>query len=174
MRAEGLINLHLGCDFNLSLSGLKDALNSPTKYTIGGGKYLMVELPELLGLSAIRHQLQALLNARIAPIITHPERNLLLQSTLTEVKAWVQDGCLIQVTGQSLLGDFGKTAQLTAAYLMNHRLVHFVAKSGPLCVYSRGRLRYGISMRNLGGSVRLWKKHSCGRADAQRTAVRIR
>jgi CheY-like chemotaxis protein len=93
----------------------------------------MVELPELLGLSAIRHQLRALLNARIARIITHPERKLLLQSMMTEVKTWVQDGCLIQVTGQFLLGDFGKTAQSTAAYLMNHRLVHFVASDAHDC-----------------------------------------
>ena len=61
------------------------------------------------------------------PIITHPERNALLQLRLEEITQWVEDGALIQVTGQSLTGDFGRKAAEFARTLLERRLVHFIA-----------------------------------------------
>ncbi len=133
-RSAGILNLHLGCDFHLHMENLQDALANPTKYTINHGPYLMVELPDFLGLSVIRQQLNALLRARIRPIITHPERNFLLQSSLGHLKQWVADGCLLQITAQSFLGRFGASSQRTAESLMNSRLVHVIASDAHDCV----------------------------------------
>jgi len=132
-RAAGIINLHLGCDFHLNMQNLEDALAHPTKYTINGGGYLLVELPEFLGFSAIRQQLDALLYARIRPIITHPERNLQLQSALDDLRSCVGAGCLIQITAQSLLGRFGPAARHSAERLLKARLVHFLASDAHNC-----------------------------------------
>ena len=126
-KARGVIRLHLGCDFHLHYDNLRDALDHPTKYTINGHQYLMVELPDLIALSAARQALQQLIHSRIVPIITHPERNLSLQTKLGELRAWVADGCLLQVTAQSITGDFGSEAERAALWLMNAKLVHFVA-----------------------------------------------
>jgi protein-tyrosine phosphatase len=68
-----------------------------------------------------------LLGAGIIPIITHPERNYLLQQRMKELEAWVGKGILVQVTGQSFLGRFGGQAQKFAETLMRRRLVHFIA-----------------------------------------------
>jgi len=132
-QSAGIINVHYGCDFHLNLQNLQDALLNPSRYTINHGPYLLVELPDFLGLSAARQQLQALLDARIYPIITHPERNLSLQSARERLKEWVGDGCLVQVTAQSFLGRFGSTSSRIAESLMNAGLVHFIASDAHDC-----------------------------------------
>lgn len=132
-RSAGVVNLHLGCDFHLNMQNLEEALAHPAQYTINGGRYLLVELPEFLGFSAIRRQLQTLIHARFRPVITHPERNLQLQSAIDQLKSCVADGCLIQVTAQSLLGRFGAAARTSAERLIKARLVHFLASDAHNC-----------------------------------------
>lgn len=126
-KAAGIINLHLGCDFHLSVENVQDALENPGKYTINGRGYLMVELPELTSLMGMRNVLNRLLGTRIVPVITHPERNPSIQGNIKELEGWVRDGCLMQVTGQSITGRFGNRAQRFAESLLQADLVHFVA-----------------------------------------------
>jgi protein-tyrosine phosphatase len=133
--SAGLINLYRGCDCHLSLRNLEDALAYPTKYTINRSRYLLVELPDFLGPSVVWEQLQALINARICPIITHPERNVSMQLDVKRLKQWVQGGCFVQVTAQSFLGRFGSVARKAVESLMNADLVHFVASDAHDCVH---------------------------------------
>jgi protein-tyrosine phosphatase len=130
----GLINLYRGCDCHLTLQNLEDALAHPTKYTINRSRYLLVELPDFLGPSVVWEQLKALINARICPIITHPERNVSLQLDMNRLKQWVKGGCFIQVTGQAFLGRFGPVARRAVESLMNADMVHFVASDAHDCV----------------------------------------
>jgi len=132
-RSIGIINLHLGCDFHLNYDNLRDALNDPPKYSVNHGRYLMVELPDLISVSSIRQTLSHLTRAGILPVITHPERNLSLQPNLRALENWVRDGCFLQVTGQSFLGRFGREAQRAAEWLMHAGLVHFVASDAHDC-----------------------------------------
>ena len=134
-RSRGLINLHRGCDCHLNFQNLQDALLNPSKFSINQSRYLLVELPDLLSVTAVRDQLQALLNARTVPIITHPERNFTLQSNTDQIRKWVALGCLVQVTGQSFLGSFGSAVKDSADALMNGDLVHFVASDAHDCVH---------------------------------------
>ena len=132
-KASGIINLHLGCDFHLSVDNVQDALANPTKYTINGRGYLMVELPELTSLSAMRSVFNRLMETRIIPVITHPERNQSVQNNLKEVELWVRDGCLLQVTAQSLTGRFGSRSLKVAESLFQQDLVHFIASDAHDC-----------------------------------------
>lgn len=129
------ITLHRGCDFHLSFDNLMEALEYPTKYTINNSRYLLVELPELFSPPAVRAALLRLRDAAITPIITHPERNLSLQTPThsKELAGWVRDGCLLQLTAQSLLGDFGPAAGRASEALLTDRLVHFVASDAHDC-----------------------------------------
>jgi protein-tyrosine phosphatase len=133
-RTTQKITIHTGCDFHLNVDNLQDALNNPAKYTVNGRSYLMVELPDLTSISAMRNVLNRLLETRIAPVITHPERNRSIQGNLKDLELWVRDGCYMQVTAQSLLGDFGQTAQRFAESMMNSDLVHFVASDAHDCI----------------------------------------
>lgn len=157
-KSSKIIKLHLGCDFHVNYDNLHDALGDPAKYTINHGPYLMVELPDLLAVSAMRNTLQRLIRADILPVITHPERNFSLQAKLQELAAWVRDGCFVQVTGQSFLGRFGPVAQQAAEWLTKAGLVHFVASDAHDCIdrppdlseaYAHIRSRYGTERADL-------------------------
>jgi len=125
--ARSSIRIHRGCDFHLSFDNIQDALANPTKYTINHHHYLLVEFSDLAIFHTSTEILARLLAAGMVPVITHPERNPILQNRLDQLRFWVGMGCLLQVTGQSLLGDFGSRIQSFSEVLLKQNLVHFLA-----------------------------------------------
>ena len=119
--------IHYGCDFHLTLENIDDALRSPGKYSIDHRGYLLVEFSDFLIPKTTDQLFARIMKAVLRPIVTHPERNQLLQRSLPELEAWVAQGAHLQVTAQSLLGRFGKTAKQFAHQLMGRGLVHFLA-----------------------------------------------
>ncbi|MBM3815064.1 MAG: exopolysaccharide biosynthesis protein [Acidimicrobiia bacterium] len=119
--------IHYGCDFHLSYDNIQDAVAHPGRYSINHNGYLLVEFSDLTIFHTTTQIFEQLLAAGLAPVITHPERNLLLQQRLEQLKSWAEMGVAIQVTGQSFLGRFGNRAQEFSEALMKERLVHFVA-----------------------------------------------
>lgn len=126
-KLSGSPQVSLGCDFHLSYENLVDALKNPSRYTISGTNYLLVELSDFSVPPSVSQSLRSLLAAGIVPIITHPERNLVLRSNRHRVLEWVEDGCLVQVTANSLTGRWGRHAQETAEWLMLHAAAHVLA-----------------------------------------------
>ena len=128
LKAEGVeISIGLGCDFHLSYDNIQDAKDRPARYSVNGLGYLMVELPDYgipRGLTETFYELQL---AGLTPILTHPERNPTLQNDLPRLAEWMRGGVLVQVTGDSVTGRMGKTAQRIAHELLAHRWVHFLA-----------------------------------------------
>jgi protein-tyrosine phosphatase len=123
----GAVRLHLGCDFYLSYDNIRDAIANPSKYTINQKKYLLVEFSDLLVFRNTGEIFDRLQEAGMTPIVTHPERNALIRQRLDDLERWVEGGALIQITGQSLLGKFGRQAKDFCGTLLDRRLVHFVA-----------------------------------------------
>jgi protein-tyrosine phosphatase len=119
--------IYEGCDFHLTYDNVQDAVTNPAKYAINHKNYLLIEFSDLLIFNNTTEILESLQAAGLVPILTHPERNSLLQQRLDQLRAWVAQGCLIQVTALSLLGGFGKTAGKFSLALMEQGLVHFVA-----------------------------------------------
>jgi protein-tyrosine phosphatase len=125
--SNDVVRLHVGCDFHLSATNIEDALRNPTKYAINHRAYVLVEFSEFLIPPSSSEIFRRMQHAGMIPIITHPERNQLLQSEPGKVETWVENECLIQITAQSLLGRFGKRAKDAADHFMAIGLVHFVA-----------------------------------------------
>jgi protein-tyrosine phosphatase len=123
----GAVRLHTGCDFHLSYDNIQDALAHPSKYTIDGRNYLLVEFSELLIFRNTEEIFARLMDAGMIPVITHPERNGLLRQRLEQIAAWVERGARVQVTAQSLTGEFGRRAQEFSCDLLDHGLVHVLA-----------------------------------------------
>jgi len=121
------IRIHLGCDFHLSYENIQDALALPSKYTINGLNYLLVEFSDLLIPKTTGAVFTRMIESGIIPIITHPERNWLLTLRMAELENWVAEGALTQVTSQSLAGLFGSKARKFAEELMRRDMVHFIA-----------------------------------------------
>jgi len=125
--AGNTIQIHYGCDFQLTPENIEDAIRRPSKYSINHKGYLLVEFSDFLIPKTTPEIFGRLIRAGLTPIVTHPERNQILQSRLPEMAQWVAEGALVQVTAQSLLGLFGKTVKNAAHELMLNRLVHFLA-----------------------------------------------
>lgn len=123
----GLPRIHRGCDFNLSYENIQDGLVTPEKYTVNHLNYLLVEFPDLNISPAIDKVFVQFLDRGVVPIVTHPERNGLLQQRIPKLTAWVNEGCLLQVTALSITGGFGKEARDCAWELLQRGLVHVVA-----------------------------------------------
>ena len=125
---EGVsLTLGSGCDFHMSYDNIQDARNYPQKYSINMKQYLLIELPDHAIAPQMEDSIYDLRLAGITPILTHPERNLTLQRDTTRLKAWMQQGMLVQVTTSSVLGHMGSTAEKMAHKLLDDRWVHFLA-----------------------------------------------
>ena len=129
------VRLHTGCDFHLSIGNIREALTNPRKFTINGLNYLLVEFADNMVPPTIEEVIGRFLELGVIPIITHPERNPVLQQSTQRIQEWASMGCLMQITGQSLAGDFGKLAKKTAWDLVRSGLVHVVASDAHDTVY---------------------------------------
>lgn len=121
------LTLGLGCDFHLSYDNIEDALAHPAKYSINGKRYLLVEFPDFGIPKNISSTFYEMAVAGMAPILTHPERNLTLMQKPEMLAEWIRMGCLVQVTAGSLLGNFGKGPQRVARQLLDMNWVHVIA-----------------------------------------------
>lgn len=128
--AGGALELHSGCDFHLSYDNIQDAIENPRKYTINQNTYLLVEFSDLLIFRNTPEIFAHLSQAGMTPVITHPERNALLRQRLDQLREWVAAGATVQLTAQSIIGQFGRQAQEFCRRLLDNGLAHFIASDG--------------------------------------------
>ncbi|HEX4038368.1 MAG TPA: CpsB/CapC family capsule biosynthesis tyrosine phosphatase [Acidobacteriaceae bacterium] len=126
-RIDGRLTLGLGCDFHLSPENIAEALEKPAKFTINQGRYLLVEFADFAISENIGDTFYEFALRGIRPIITHPERNPILQKRPERIAEWLRGNCLVQVTAGSLEGRFGKQPQAMAWGLLRRHWVHFIA-----------------------------------------------
>jgi protein-tyrosine phosphatase len=119
--------LSLGCDFHLSYENLQDALVRPENYTIQGSRYLLAELSNFSIPVQIDEYFTRLVAKGITPVITHPERNPILQRTPQRVLQWIELGCAVQVTASALTGAWGEGVWRAAKWLFDREAVHVLA-----------------------------------------------
>lgn len=119
--------LSLGCDFHLSFENLERVLEQPHTYTIGATHYLLVELSNYSVPLQIKDCFRRLGDRGLTPIITHPERNPILQQAPQRVLEWVEQGCLVQVTASTVAGSWGERPEMIARWLLEHSAVHILA-----------------------------------------------
>ncbi len=119
--------LGLGCDFHMSYENLQDVMIHPERYLIEGGRYLLVELSNYSIPVQIEEEYTRLRQFGITPIITHPERNPILQRTPQRVLQWVELGCAVQVTASAFTGLWGEPARRMAHWFLKRDAVHVLA-----------------------------------------------
>jgi protein-tyrosine phosphatase len=139
-KLENIPRLHRGCDFHMSFENIQDALRAPSKYTINGLNYLLVEFADSFIPPATEEIFRQFMALGIVPIVTHPERNPILSRSMVRLEKWASMGCLIQVTAQSLTDRFGKSAQDAAWGLLRKGLVHAIASDAHDTVHRPPRL----------------------------------
>jgi protein-tyrosine phosphatase len=126
-RVGASLRLSLGCDFHLSYDNLERVLEQPHSYTIGETNYLLVELSNFSVPTQLSDCFFRLGNRGLTPILTHPERNPILQQNPQRLLEWVEQGCLIQVTASALTGSWGERPEIIARWLLDRAAVHILA-----------------------------------------------
>jgi protein-tyrosine phosphatase len=119
--------LATGCDFHINLENLEALKVDAPRFCINQRSYMLAEFSEFSIAPTMNHTLHDLQLMGLRPIITHPERNAILQAQPGRLAAWVQIGCFVQVTASSLTGAFGPKSQEDALRWIAEGLVHFVA-----------------------------------------------
>lgn len=121
------LTLALGCDFHLSYDNIVDLEKVPERYTVNGKQYLLVEFDDSVIPRSLSDVLYQMRSNGVVPILTHPERNLVLTEDPQRVEEWAASGCLVQITAGSLSGRFGPKAKSMAFQLIRKKLVHLIA-----------------------------------------------
>jgi protein-tyrosine phosphatase len=117
----------LGCDFHFSYDNVLDLMRDPSRYTIGNTRYLLAEFSDFSIAPNMKTTLSQICAIGIVPIITHPERNRILQTQPEVIKEWIDVGCLVQVTANAITGFWGALPKKVAAGLLRDRAVHVIA-----------------------------------------------
>jgi protein-tyrosine phosphatase len=116
-----------GCDFHINLENLEALRADALPFCINQRNYLLVEFSEFSIPPTMNHTLHDLQMMGLRPVITHPERNAILQAQPGRLAAWVQIGCFAQVTAGALTGSFGPKSREDALRWIGEGLVHLVA-----------------------------------------------
>jgi protein-tyrosine phosphatase len=118
--------LSLGCDFHLSYDNLQEvdfagALHHRRQPLPAGGAEHH-SIPD-----AINECFTRMADAGVTPVLTHPERNPILQQTPLRVLQWVDQGCVVQVTASAVTGGWGQKVMRAAEWLLERDSVHVLA-----------------------------------------------
>lgn len=95
--------------------------------TVEGYRVLLLEFPHSHLIVGADKLVSWLLARRIRPLIAHPERNKEVMRNIAKLEPLVEMGCMLQLTGSSLTGQFGKPAQDCAMAIIERNWATVVA-----------------------------------------------
>lgn len=112
---------------------------------LDGYRLMLLEMPDgQVPLGADRFT-QRMLSLGIRPLIVHPERNRGVMERTERLRAFVEDGCFVQITAGSLVGQFGDNAKRAAHELVDNGWVHAIASDAHNLAGRRPRMRDAFS-----------------------------
>ncbi|MBN2467643.1 MAG: hypothetical protein JXD19_05780 [Deltaproteobacteria bacterium] len=101
-----------------------DSQNAATRTSV---EYVLLELPDYFLLPRIKEVIEKLVERGVIPILTHPERNVMMKNRPRLLAELIQKGALSQVTAMSVTGGFGREVQQIAEKMITGDLVHVIA-----------------------------------------------
>ncbi|MDB5864621.1 MAG: Tyrosine-protein phosphatase YwqE [Betaproteobacteria bacterium] len=94
---------------------------------LAGYRIMLLEFPHSHLLIGADKLIKWLMARHIRPLIAHPERNKEVIRNVEKIAPFVHMGCLLQLTGASILGQFGKPAQQRALTIIERGWATVVA-----------------------------------------------
>ena len=121
------IEFILGCDFHLSTDNIDNAIRHPERYAIGNTPYLLVEFGDFQMPHQMTESIFRLQSAGFHIIVTHPERNPVIEENPDISQELFDMGAALQITAGSVTGDFGRKAKKTCEMLLKRNLVGIIS-----------------------------------------------
>ncbi|MDQ1274059.1 MAG: protein-tyrosine phosphatase [Planctomycetota bacterium] len=130
LKQEGVdIELFPGAEVYLNERLLNEEILKQSKLlTLNGGKkYLLLEFSFQWIPPETEKVIFELKTMGLTPILPHLERNITIQSNPGMLVRFVEMGAILQVTAQSIAGDFGTASRKCALWMLKKNLVHIIA-----------------------------------------------
>ena len=120
------LEIYAGADVHVA-HDLPSTLVNRTIPTLNNGKYFLLEPPHHVLPPKMDELVMRLIKAGFVPILTHPERLTWIVNNYPVIERLNELGCLIQVTADSVLGFFGRTALFYSERLLDEGRVDVIA-----------------------------------------------
>lgn len=104
-----------------------DDIQSGKALTLDGTQYILCEYPFYQVPLNYMNILYKLIDNAYKPIIAHPERNMYFVSHYDSIVEMIQNGCMLQVNAESILGRYGSTCKKNAYKLIKNKMAGFMA-----------------------------------------------
>jgi protein-tyrosine phosphatase len=138
--------------------GLVEDVQMGRVATLGGSRYLLLELWNSVWLPETERVIFELQAHGITPILAHPERYRAVQKDPERLAALLQRGALTQLTASSLTGAQGRTARSCAEILLKKGLIHCIASDAHGSHVRLPSIQKGLqSARELLGDERVYQ-----------------
>lgn len=121
------LEFSLGCDFYLSEDNISDAIRHPERYNIGNTPYILVEFGDVQTPYQMTESLFRLHSVGFLTIVSHPERNPVIDEHPELLREFFDMGAALQITAGSLRGDWGRKPKKTCETLLKQGLVSLIA-----------------------------------------------
>lgn len=95
--------------------------------TIGNSSYLLTEFYFNESPSYMSQTLHSLADAGYRPVVAHPERYKAVQQDPRLLRFWFEQGFILQINKDSLLGGFGSQVQTCAERILQSGMAHIIA-----------------------------------------------
>lgn len=119
------LKLYLGNELRYSRDCVS-WLDSGQCHTLNGTQYVLVDFSETVEAQIISSGLERLLNAGYRPVLAHVERYRSLWVQQKLIRSFRENGVLLQVDAQSILGRFGYRTQRQSRVLLENGLVELI------------------------------------------------
>ncbi len=121
------IELHLGFEVFLDLETIQAIEREPRGFSLAGGDYILVEFPFEFFYPNWEILLKRIRETGLTPVVAHPERYFPVMNEPFLLKRMKQEGALLQVNAESLLGHNGGGAKKIAFSCIKDGLCDMVA-----------------------------------------------
>ena len=126
---EGLLDLHFGAEITVRHDSLDEILELPggPLPRLAGSRYVLLELEPLPVGPDPSEVVHELVVQGVVPVLAHPERIPWLARSAGTVERLVSQGALLQLTGDSVSGEFGRKLRVLCRQWIGEGLVSFVS-----------------------------------------------
>jgi protein-tyrosine phosphatase len=128
LQAEGIpLTLVRGAEVHMSPDILPRLKNNDLLTYNDKMRHLLLEFPFQAVIPGVEEMVYRLRLTGITPVIAHPERIGYFTDNVDRLARLVRLGALAQLTGGSVLGQFGQKSQQAALTMIRRNLAHIVA-----------------------------------------------